>query len=215
MPSSVVLETGQQLVIVFDAARPGVSLRGGGAGFWQVETDAGLPFHVDVVVERGPVLPAVTVAEMLFVDHTRSEFPLSARGEADGGHQATDQQGLLFADRRAPGRCEQALPDAGKATAAFLAVEAVRIDRGAGRQHALKIGGQAGEQQRRALGPVSAAAPHVGVAAQRAGVVLEFARLEGVATQDQQVHFVPAAAVVAELEVGPGRGPAGRPGADS
>jgi hypothetical protein len=69
----------------------------------------------------------------------------------------------------------------------------------------LDVGGLvAGEQQRRVLGSVSAATPYVVVAAQRAAVVLEFDQIEGVAGKDQQVHLMPAAAVVAELEVGPG-----------
>ncbi len=205
MPSSVVLETGQQLVIVFDAARRGgVSLRGGGAGFWQVETDAGLPFHVDVVVERGPVLPAVTVARCCssITHDPSSRCPRG--GEADGGHQATDQQGLLFADRLAPGRCEQALPDAGKATAAFLAVEAVRIDRGAGRQHALKIGGVKRVS--------SSGEPRTGIrrgstrgrcrAACRCSTRVRPAR--GCRDSGTAGPLRASGAVVAELEVGPG-----------
>ena len=76
---AVVLEPREQLVFVFDAACPGVFLRGGRAGFGQVEADTRLPLHVDVV-ERGPVLPAFAVAEGLFVDHPGAEFPLPARG---------------------------------------------------------------------------------------------------------------------------------------
>jgi hypothetical protein len=42
------------------------------------------------------------------------------------------------------------------------------------------------------------------IAGQDAAVVLEFDQVERVAGQHQQVDLVPAAAVVAELEVGPG-----------
>ena len=43
-----------------------------------------------------------------------------------------------------------------------------------------------------------------GVEAQDPAVVLELDQIQGVAGQDQQVHLMPAAPVVAELEVGPG-----------
>ena len=50
---------------------------------------------------------------------------------------------------------------------------------------------------------MAVAHPHVVVAAQDAAVVLELNQVERVAGQHQQVDLVPAAAVVAELEVGP------------
>ncbi|NCL75514.1 hypothetical protein AIIKEEIJ_02980 [Rhodococcus sp. YH1] len=88
---AVVLEPRQQLVFVLHTARPGVLLRGRRPGLGQVEADTGGTFHVDVV-EGGPILPALAVAERLIVDHPRADFALAARGEPDGGHQVADQQ---------------------------------------------------------------------------------------------------------------------------
>jgi hypothetical protein len=59
------------------------------------------------------------------------------------------------------------------------------------------------QQQRRVLGAV-VAPPQVIVAGQDSTVVLELDEVERVARQHQQVDLMPAAPVVAELEVGPG-----------
>ena len=61
-----------------------------------------------------------------------------------------------------------------------------------------------GQQQRGVLGAVAGAHPDVVVAGQDPAVVLELDQIQGVAGQDQQVHLMPAAPVVAELEIGPG-----------
>ena len=66
------------------------------------------------------------------------------------------------------------------------------------------LGLAAGEQQGGVLGAVAVAHPDAVVAGEDAAVVLELDQVEGVPGQDQQVDLMPAAAVVAELEVRPG-----------
>lgn len=80
---------------------------------------------------------------------------------------------------------------------------------GLGSQGVLEEGGEvlglaAGEQQGGVLGAVAVPHPDAVVAGEDAAVVLELDQVERVAGQDQQVDLMPAAAVVAELEVRPG-----------
>ena len=60
-----------------------------------------------------------------------------------------------------------------------------------------------GQLERRVLGPVPIAPPGQIVAAQGTGVVLELGQVEPAPIQDQQVHLVPLARPVPELQVRP------------
>ena len=71
-----------------------------------VEVDAGMALAVDMV-ERRPVLPALTIGERMLIENPRPHLTLPPRDQADRLHQIGEQQAARFRDLGALGGGEQ------------------------------------------------------------------------------------------------------------
>ena len=125
-------------------------------------------------VERRPVLPAVTLAERLLVDHPRARLPLAPLDDPDPLHQRGDDLIAVGADgllRR--GRLQQPPGDPGQPGIALGAVQAEQVHPGRLRQQAAQARvvqedgllherhdrARIGDRRRRSPGPSGSARP--------------------------------------------------------
>ena len=176
-----------------------------GAGLTLPALDDSDPRH-----QRGDDLVAVRADGLL--GRGRLQQPLRDAGQAGAALAAVQAEQVY------PGGGRQQAPDAGVVQEDGLLDErhyrASIGDGGAGLlrpadQLILQLAGQPlrlapGELERGVFGAVTVAPPGQVVTAQGAGVVLQLHQVQPAPAQHQQVHLVPLAVAVAELEVRPG-----------
>ena len=92
-------------------------------------------------MERWPVLPAITLAEGILIDHPRTGLALAALDDSDPRHQRSDDVVPIGANRLVRrGRFQHPLGDTRQACVMLTAIQAEQVHPRGGRQQAADSG---------------------------------------------------------------------------